>query len=195
MKKIFSILLLIVGFSFFAVNSSAEEKMVFDSTDNYLGGCQLTNKSEWELKEDLDIAKFQLWYRWDDGETTLPVTVKKDGEKFAEFAAERAACDPYQKMWCNADYQINKLFSKGSYAVEIKDSRMCLKPGGTGTVRLYSGETVKKDEPTPTKEVQPTAFVPAKSTTTCSCNQNQTTINSADGVTVGKLVDQDIIGS
>ena len=63
----------------------AVDKMVFDSTDNYLGGCQLTDESEWELTKDLSVTTFQMWYRWTEGETSLPITVYKDGKEFAKF--------------------------------------------------------------------------------------------------------------
>lgn len=187
MKKIFLILLLIIGFLFLG-GVSAEEKLVFDSSDHYLGGCQLTNKAEWEQKEDMNVTTFQLWYSWNQGETTIPVTVYLDGEKFAEFEAARSQCDPYQRQWCNADYKINKVFAKGKYSVEIPESRMCLKPGGTGTVRLYDDVgDAKKDEPTPTvktvaktepTEVQPTVIVPVKQANGCSCNQTTIVITA-----------------
>src|SRR4030067_2346007 len=148
MKKFILFVFVTLLLIFTAKISTAAETMIFDSTDNYLGGCQLTNKSEWELKEDLDVAKFQLWYNWDAGETSVPVTVNKDGDEFAKFDVTRSQCDPYQKQWCNGDYIINKLFSKGKYTTEIPKTKQCLKPGGTGTVRLYNGGEIQKVEPT-----------------------------------------------
>ncbi len=162
--------------SIFVINAkvSAADVLVFDSTDNYLGACQLTNKSEWELKDDINVTKFQVWYNWNQGETSLPVKVFRDGEKFAEFEAKRGDCDPYQHQWCNADFIINKLFSKGKYSTEIPDSRQCLKPGGTGAIRLYKNEgAVKKEEPTTqvvANKVQPTA---------CSCSQTTILVTAA----------------
>jgi hypothetical protein len=175
MKKITIIFLLVLAL--FVVKSAAiaAEVMVFDSTNNYLGGCQLTNKSEWELDKDLNISKFQLWYNWDQNETDLPVTIFYEKEKFAEITATRSACDPYQKQWCNADFAINKLFPKGKYSTQIASAKQCLKPGGTGTVRLYTEEEVNPTEVTPTKEqkpveIQPTSVVqPSKPAITCSC--------------------------
>lgn len=123
-----------------ANTNAAVETMVFDSTDNYLGGCSMTDASEWTLTEDLNITKFQLWYYWQTGETTLSVTVYKDGTEFAKFDATRAACDPYQTSWCNADYAINKTFPAGTYSTKIAKAQQCLKPGSTGTVRLYGSE-------------------------------------------------------
>ena len=175
MKKIF-FLSIFVLMSIFVINAkvSAADVLVFDSTDNYLGACQLTNKSEWELKDDINVTKFQVWYNWNQGETSLPVKVFRDGEKFAEFEAKRGDCDPYQHQWCNADFIINKLFSKGKYSTEIPDSRQCLKPGGTGAIRLYKNEgAVKKEEPTTqvvANKVQPTA---------CSCSQTTILVTAA----------------
>lgn len=126
-----------LGTVFFAGRVLAYDPMVFDSTDNYLGGCQLTDKSEWTLKENLHVTTFQIWYYWDANETTLPVTVTKDGQEFASFTATRSSCDPYQKSWCNADYALNKDMPAGTYATKIPGAKQCLKPGGTGTVRLY----------------------------------------------------------
>ncbi|MFH1170919.1 MAG: hypothetical protein V1778_00035 [bacterium] len=116
---------------------ATDDPMVFDSTDNYLGGCSYTNTSTWTLPQSLTVSKIQLWYNWQSGETSLPVTVKKDGADFATFTAVRGACDPYQATWCNADYAINKIFPAGTYTTAIANAYQCLKPGGTGTVRLY----------------------------------------------------------
>lgn len=151
---------------------TAAEVEFFDSTNHYLGACQLTDQSSWELKEDVLVSKFQVWYNWNQGETTLPVQVFKDGEKFAEFTATRASCDPYQQLWCNADYPINRLFPKGQYSTKIPTSRQCLKPGGTGAIRLYKDDGIK---PTPSTLATPaptqTTPIPATPTTSCNCNQ------------------------
>lgn len=162
---------------FIARPAGAADTMVFDSTSNYLGGCQLTDKSEWELKEDLNVSKFEVWYNWNQGETSLPVKVFFNGEKFAEFEATRGNCDPYQKQWCNADYQINKQFLKGTYSTEIPNKRQCLKPGGTGAIRLYSDSNpVKATNTSPTiiptitnqTNINGTTVSPP---TSCSCSQ------------------------
>jgi hypothetical protein len=145
----------------FVEQTKAAETMVFDSTNNYLGACQLTDKSEWELKEDLAITKFEVWYSWNQGETALPVKLFLNGQKFAEFEATRGNCDPYQKQWCNADYQINKLFQKGKYTTEIPNARQCLKPGGTGAIRLYSDDSAKTTT-TPSITITPTVTEPVK---------------------------------
>lgn len=160
LKKITFSLFIPIIFLFIVSQTRAAEVQVFDSTDHYLGSCQLTNKAEWQLDKDLDVSKFQLWYRWNEGETTLPVTVYRDGEKFAEFTANRAECDAYQKQWCNANYPINKQFTAGKYSAEIPESRMCLKPGSTGTIRLYQ-ENQEESAPINTQAV-------AQPTTTCS---------------------------
>jgi hypothetical protein len=147
LRRLSLLILFLAAFFAIAPLVKATEVQFFDSTNNYLGACQLTNKSEWELTEDAQVTKFEVWYSWNQGETTLPVKLFFDGEKFAEFEATRAACDPYQKQWCNADYQITKLFPKGKYTTEIPNSRQCLKPGGTGAIRLYKEEApVKKEE-------------------------------------------------
>jgi hypothetical protein len=171
---------LLITFLALAKGSSAAETMFFDSTNNYLGACQMTNKSEWDLKEETTVSKFELWYYWNQGETNIPVKLFLNGEKFAEFEAVRSSCDPYQKSWCNADFQINKLFPAGKYSTEIPDSRQCLKPGGTGAVRLYKddGQAVKT-EPSPTVMEKKTAVVtptPVVITQAPTCGCNQTTI-------------------
>jgi hypothetical protein len=170
----------------------AAEVQVFDSTDHYLGGCQLTNKSEWALKEEVPVSKFQVWYNWNQGETELPVKLFKEGTLFAEFTATRADCDPYQHSWCNADFVINKTFPSGKYSTEIPNSRQCLKPGGTGAIRLYKieGEAAPTSAPTvvptiapsPTViEAIPTVIKAAAVTTsgTCSCNQSVVVVSAA----------------
>jgi len=159
----------------------AADTLVFDSTDKYLGACQLTNKSEWELVKDVQVTTFQVWYNWNQGETTLPVKVYKDGQPFAEFTATRGNCDPYQQQWCNADFSLNKLLPKGKYTTEIENSRQCLKPGGTGAIRLYENdEKTIKEEPS-VKEIA--TLKPVQETyapiTSCSCKQTTTIIVAA----------------
>ncbi len=189
--KILSSILAAITFLLATEAVLATDTLVFDSTDNYLGGCQFTNKSSWELSKNVSVSNFQIWYKWDTGETSLPVTVFKNGEKFASFEAKRGGCDPYQTTWCNADYPINTLFPTGSYTTEIPNSRQCLKPGGTGTVRLYATDAASlKATPIPTvaPTVTPTQGVltvqPKEIPTvmnSCSCNQT-VTIATAAGV-------------
>jgi len=88
----------------------------------------------------------------------------------------RASCDPYQRLWCNADFQINKLFPKGKYSTEIPNARQCLKPGGTGAIRLYKEDgVIPTDTPSPTVVVKnEVTAMPVKEvvtqTTPCSCS-------------------------
>lgn len=160
-KLIFPLTALVLLFSF-SKQARAVEEMVFDSTGNYLGGCQLTDKSEWELKTDLNISKFQIWYKWSQGETSLPVNVFYGDELFAKFTATRAQCDPYQSQWCNADFVINKLFPKGKYSTKIEKANQCLKPNATGTVRLYSetGPVITVSPTVPVEQVPSSVVQP-----------------------------------
>jgi len=185
-KKIFIFAIFLTVSLFFLISKiDAADTLYFDSTDKYLGACQLTSKSEWDLKEDVNVTKFQVWYNWGQGETSLPVKIFFNGEKFAEFEAKRADCDPYQRQWCNADFQINKLFAKGTYTTEIPTEKQCLKPGGTGAIRLYVDDgATKKVDPTPTTkletktEVVPTTIVENKPTG-CSCSQTTIIVTAA----------------
>jgi hypothetical protein len=180
MKKIFLPIVFTLAF-LFPIGVHAEEIEFFDSTDHYLGACQLTDKSEWELSQDSQVSKFEIWYSWNEGETTLPVKVFLNGEPFADFTATRGNCDTYQKQWCNADFEINKLFPKGVYTTEIPNARQCLKPGGTGTVRLYKDDTVgMTDATTPTQNpiIQPTPSVVSEQKS-CSCSQTIIVVTAA----------------
>lgn len=189
---LFGLFLLSLTLLFSPPKVSAAEIMFFDSTDSYLGACQLTDKSEWNLKEESTVTKFEVWYNWDQGETELPVKLYKDGELFAEFTATRASCDPYQHQWCNADYQINKVFPAGKYSTTIPNSRQCLKPGGTGAIRLYKDDGVTPtaistitatSTPLPTITTQPTLVTSPTTTKGCSCNT--TTIIASSAATSG----------
>ena len=153
---------LVVASMALARGVEAVETMVFDSTDKYIGGCQLTDKSEWNLTKDLEVTKFQMWYNWKQGEKELPITVYYEGKEFAQFIAIRSDCDPYQGQWCNADFAINKAFKAGKYSTKIANARQCLKPGGTGTIRLYSEEKSAEVTVTPVAtEVPPTVAATA----------------------------------
>lgn len=172
----------------------AADVLFFDSTDHYLGACQMTDKSEWQLTDDEIVTKFEIWYSWNQGETELPVKVYKDGQLFAEFIATRSDCDPYQHQWCNADFAINKNFPAGKYTTEITNKRQCLKPSGTGAVRLYKddGKIINESvtiSPTsiPTTISANRAVIenqPQQGINT-SCNCNQKTIIFSAAVTSG----------
>jgi hypothetical protein len=177
-----------------AEKAKAADTLVFDSSDTYIGACSFTNKSAWQLKEDISVTTFQIWYKWNQGETSFPVKVTKDGKPFAEFDVTRGNCDPYQQTWCNADYVINKLFPKGDYTTEITESRQCLKPGVTGVARLYTDDGKTKVEVTPTPvptttlTPEPTRPVlvaandePKTVAISPSCNCNQTKVYAAAG--------------
>ncbi len=184
--KILSLIAILAALFLSSETAQASDTLVFDSTDHYLGACQMTNKSSWELTKDIKVSKFQVWYKWNQGETSLPVTVLKDGEKFASFEAKRGDCDPYQTTWCNADYELDTLMPAATYSTEIPTNRQCLKPNGTGTIRLYSNDSqTAENSPSPTQSPtlppQPTntpAIIPvtanATVTTPCSCNQTAT---------------------
>ena len=145
MKNIFALFLFmfLVACSFPVL---AYDPLVFDSTNNYIGACQLTDNSEWTLSEDLNVSTFQIWYNWDANETSLPVTLYKDGQEFASFTATRTGCDTYQKNWCNADYELNKIMPAGTYTTKIPTAKQCLEPGKTGTVRLYGTNDASKND-------------------------------------------------
>lgn len=149
--KIKIILVAFASVFVFAGTASALGEQLFDSTDAYTGACQLTNESTWTLDKDLNVGVFEMWYKWDEGETTLPITISKDGQEFATITATRASCDTYQKTWCNADYAINKMFPKGTYTTKIFNAKQCLKPGGTGAIRLYAAENTDINRTSPEK--------------------------------------------
>jgi len=136
MKKLLIVFMLIVA-TFIATKTFATDEMLFDSTDKYIGACQLTDISEWTIPEDYYVTNFQIWYKWNEGESTLPVTVFQDGKEFASFTATRTTCDTYQKNWCNADFALNETMPAGKYSTKIATKQQCLEPGKTGTVRLY----------------------------------------------------------
>ncbi|MFH1207885.1 MAG: hypothetical protein V1668_04825 [Patescibacteria group bacterium] len=178
MKKIIFLLglvmLLAVPIAAHGQANPAETK-VFDSTDNYIGACSLTATSTWTLSQDLNVSTFQMWYRWQAGETELPITVTKDGAPFASFTATRSACDPYQTSWCNADYAINKSFPAGTYSTAITNAYQCLKPGSTGTVRLYSLGTAAANT-----NSDPSLVATAEMNINAVVNTNTTVANNAN---------------
>jgi hypothetical protein len=185
MKKIFFFLAM-TALVLVPTLAVAEDTMIFDSTDNYIGGCSLTATSTWTLPNDLSVTKIQLWYKWQTGETELPVTVTKNGADFATFTAVRSACDPYQTSWCNADYTINKTFPAGTYTTTIASAYQCLKPGSTGTVRLYGAAAATTNANTNTASnvvvttngntnTSPNLVVTSNSNTNTAINQNANT--------------------
>lgn len=134
----------------------ANQTLIFDTTPKYIGACSLTDKAEWALDKDLNVTMVQFWFNWKAGETTLDFTITKDGQEFLKGIAKRTNCDTYQNNWCNADYVTDKTFTQGKYSSKISSTRQCLKPGGTGTVRLYGMENQVQNI-TPSAEAKPTS--------------------------------------
>jgi hypothetical protein len=121
------------------------ETQLFDSSNHYLGVCDLTDSSTWTLDKDIYVTTFQIWYSWNSGETTVSFDIKKDGQEFASGEAKKGSCDPYQRQWCNGDYIINTAFPKGTYTAKVSSTRQCKVPGGTGVVRLYGEQGSHSD--------------------------------------------------
>lgn len=164
-----------------AQTTAATETMVFDSSDNYLGACSYTTTATWTQTGEIAVSKFQLWYNWQSGETELPVTVTKDGAAFDSFTATRSSCDPYQTSWCNADYAVNKTFPAGSYTATVANAHVCLKPGGTGVVRLYSLAAATNTNAADTTNANLLVAAPDANTNTAT---NRAAVNSSTNTAV-----------
>ncbi len=121
---------------------AATQKLIYDTTSNYIGACSLTDSAAWTLDKDMQVTMVQFWYSWQANETELAFTIYKDGQEFLKGTAKRTNCDTYQKNWCNADYNISKVFPAGSYTSKVGKVSQCLQPGKTGTVRLYGPDSL-----------------------------------------------------
>ena len=136
------------------VKAADVQTVIFDTSNHYLGTCSYTDSTTWTLTEDLQVDLFQVWYKWNSGETELAFTVKKDGQDFLSGEVIRSQCDSYQTAWCNGDLKIDNVFPKGLYEAVVANPRQCSIPSGNGTVRLYKVETdspsitVKTDQST-----------------------------------------------
>ena len=115
----------------------AAQQLIYDTTSNYIGACSLTDSAAWTFDKEMQVSMIQFWYNWQAGETELDFTIYKDGQEFVRGTAKRTGCDTYQKNWCNADYNINKVFPAGAYTSKVSKASQCLQPGKTGTVRFY----------------------------------------------------------
>ncbi|MFA5746576.1 MAG: cohesin domain-containing protein [Candidatus Paceibacterota bacterium] len=124
-----------------AAAPAAAQKLIYDTTSNYIGACSLTDSAAWTFDKDMQVSMVQFWYNWQAGETDLDFTIYKDGQEFIKGTAKRTGCDTYQKNWCNADYNVSKVFPAGSYTSKVSKASQCLQPGKTGTVRFYGTDT------------------------------------------------------
>ena len=129
--------------------SMTSDSMVFDTTSNYLGGCSLTDTAKWTLDKEYQISLVQSWYNWAAGEKVITYSITKDGSDFLSGSMVRADCDPYQGNWCNGNHAVSKTFPAGTYELKASGAKMCLKPGVTGTVRLYGKATGSAAAPAP----------------------------------------------
>lgn len=181
-KYFLSAVFCLLVYIFTAGQAAAQESevQIFDSTDHYLGACQQTDKAEWTLDKDLEVTTFQIWYNWLADEKEFDFVLNKDGDEFIAGTVTRTTCDTYQKNWCNGDLKVDRTFPAGEYSLTIDNPRMCLKPGGTGAIRLYgpapepTGEAVvTNSEPIPTTEPAMTV-APTVMTTAGTCPESTT---------------------
>ena len=126
--------------------------MIYDNTENYLGGCGKTDSTSFTLTKDMGVVLMQIWYTWGSSEKNVSFTLTKDGSAFASGVFTKTT--ECQWTWCNGNYTINKTFSKGStYTVTLGNANMCQDPKSRGSVRLFgvvksSAETSGKTDTT-----------------------------------------------
>lgn len=90
------------------------------------GGCQFTNIINFQLAQDSHITKWRTWYSWNQDESTIPYTMKKDGQVLYQGQLTRQDCDPYQKQWCQAsDLNFAKDLAKGNYEINVTNQKIC----------------------------------------------------------------------
>lgn len=118
-------------------SSATSDKMVFDSCNDYRGGCSLTDTAKFTLSTPIQGSLIQAWYSWGSGEKEITYALKHNGADFASGTMVRADCDPYQGQWCNGNHILVKEFPAGDYELKVSNKKMCLKPGVTGCMRIY----------------------------------------------------------
>ena len=133
------------------------DPMFFDTGNNYLGGCSLTDSSKFTLDKAMQVSLLQVWYNWASGESVITYTLEKGGDSFLSGSMVRADCDPYQGNWCNGNHKISKEFPAGDYELKVSSPKMCLKPSATGIVRIY-GKASSSQATQPSQEEEKLLF-------------------------------------
>ncbi|MGD9580534.1 MAG: hypothetical protein AB7V50_04120, partial [Vampirovibrionia bacterium] len=111
-------------------------------TDNgNLDSCSFTSTARFNIAKPSFISKIDIWYNWQQGQTTLPYTIRFPDGRVKNGTLHRIDCDPYQHSWCKAIDNVNMAFNAGSYVAIVPDGRICQNSGtgGNGVIRIYAG--------------------------------------------------------
>ena len=110
--------------------------MIYDTSNHYIGACGQTDTSVWTGEEDMDVTVLQVWYTWEEGETSVPFTLTQDGKQLAKGNLTKTT--ECQWTWCNGNYTLNKKLLEGSeYKLKLGVARQCKDDKGNGVVRLF----------------------------------------------------------
>jgi hypothetical protein len=107
--------------------------------DNWnTAACALTGIAHFTLDAPTQITNVELWYNWQQGETTLPFEINIAGQSIARGQLTRGSCDPYQTAWCTATASLATMADAGSYSVHVARGRVCQNAGSrnNGFVRV-----------------------------------------------------------
>ena len=142
----FFVMMLLAGINFAQTTSEAtSDSVILDTTHGYTGGCDLTDTSDWTIDNAVPVSLIQVWYNWEEGESSISYTLTKDGADFASGTMERADCDTYQANWCNGNAPLSQEFPPGQYELKTSSAKMCT-DGTTGTVRLFGTGSPKNEK-------------------------------------------------
>jgi uncharacterized protein (TIGR03437 family) len=120
-----------------ALAAAAAETQIFTNGNIY--ACSQTGSSQFTLAQAANVTHWGVWYYWASGETSVAATVKQGSATVFQGNLTRAACDPYQTSWCNADGVANATWPAGAYTVTISPAHMCMNStsANQGFVYIY----------------------------------------------------------
>ena len=120
-----------------AASTAPAETQIFTNFNQ--SACSQTGSSQFTLTNIANVTHWGVWYDWGTGETTVAATLKQGSTTVFSGNLTRAACDPYQSSWCQADAVANATWPAGAYTVTINPAHMCMNSGSSnqGFVYIY----------------------------------------------------------
>lgn len=115
----------------------AEETTLADNWNS--AGCSYTDTAELDISAPVHLKRVELWFNWQQDETSLGYTMTSGSEKVTSGTLTRGSCDPYQASWCIAQAAPNIDLAPGHYVIQVESARVCQNggSGGKGFIKAY----------------------------------------------------------
>jgi hypothetical protein len=87
--------------------------------------CALTGRAVFSLGAPAQIVNVELWYNWQQGETSVPFELRTRNKVISRGNLQRTSCDPHQIAWCGASTLLTTIVPAGQFTIDVAHPRVC----------------------------------------------------------------------